>query len=140
MYKNILIAVDLSGEPEDVLKKGKELADTCKADLQVVYCLEQPVTPFGELSIPQPLLNMTQLKQEIFPHFKEVAKSVGIDAGALRIEIGHHADTILGLAEKNGMDLIVMGSQAKSGLRRLLGSTATSVLQHAKCDVLAVRI
>ena len=140
MYKSILIAVDLSGEPDEVLKKGKKVADTWGADLQVVYCLEQPVTPFGELSIPQPLLNMTQLKQEIFPHFKEVAKNAGIDAGCLRIEIGHHADTILGLAEKSSTDLIVIGSQAKSGLRRLLGSTATSVLQHAKCDVLAVRI
>ncbi|HEY9033027.1 MAG TPA: universal stress protein [Pseudomonadales bacterium] len=140
MYRQILIAVDLAGEPEPVLEKGKALAELHQADFKVVYCIDQPVTPFGELSIPQPLLNMAQLKQEIFPHFKAVASKAGVPAERLAIEIGHHADTILQTAEKRGSDLIVLGSQSRRGLRALLGSTANSVLQRATCDVLAVRL
>lgn len=140
MYHKILVAVDLAGEPESVLEKGKALADLHQAEYKVIYCIDQPVTPFGELSIPQPLLNMTQLKQEIFPHFKEVAGKAGIDATHISIEIGHHADTILKTAEDNGSDLIVLGSQSRRGLRALLGSTANAVLQRASCDVLAVRL
>ena len=38
------------------------------------------------------------------------------------------------------LDLIVIGSHGRHGLALLLGSTANSVLHHARCDVLAVRL
>lgn len=139
MYSKILIAVDLADEPEQVLKAGKELADTLSAQYHAVYCMEEPVAAFGELSVAVPVVNMTQLKHEVFPHFKEVAESCGIDSQHINIEIGHIGDAIVAKADAEGYDLIIVGSHGKKGLRLLLGSTANSVLHHAKCDVLAVR-
>jgi len=50
------------------------------------------------------------------------------------------ADSILTFAEKEGVDLIVMGSRAKTGLDRfLIGSVASKVVAHSKCSVLVVR-
>jgi universal stress protein A len=56
------------------------------------------------------------------------------------LEIGGTGHTILRLAEALGIDLILVGSHGRHGLASLLGSTARTVLNGAKCDVLAVRI
>jgi universal stress protein A len=47
---------------------------------------------------------------------------------------------IVVLAEQEGFDLIVVGSHGRHGLSLLLGSTANSVLHHAGCDVMAIRL
>lgn len=140
MYKQILIAVDLAGEAKVVLQKGKQLADEFGARYHAVYCINHPVTPFGELSIPGPMLNLIQLKHEIFAHFRQVAEEAGLDIGCISIEIGHPVDAILLKAETDKSDLIIIGSHGMHGVRVLMGSTATGVLHHAKCDVLAVRM
>lgn len=44
------------------------------------------------------------------------------------------------IAEENNVDLIVVGSHGRKGIKMLLGSTANAVLHHAGCDVLAVRL
>lgn len=47
---------------------------------------------------------------------------------------------IVEFAEKENVDLIVMGSRGRSGFRRsLLGSVALVVLSYARCPVLIVR-
>ena len=47
---------------------------------------------------------------------------------------------IVDFAEKENVDLIVMGSRWRSGFRRsLLGSVALAVLSYARCPVLIVR-
>jgi len=43
-------------------------------------------------------------------------------------------------AEREGIDLIVMGTRGKSGFKRLLlGSTASGVTTYAHCAVLIVK-
>jgi len=44
------------------------------------------------------------------------------------------------MAETQQMDLIVVGSHGRHGLALVFGSTSSSVLHGASCDVLAVRI
>lgn len=47
---------------------------------------------------------------------------------------------IVETASRTGADLIVMGSEGRSGIKRLLvGSVAESVIRHARCPVLVVR-
>jgi nucleotide-binding universal stress UspA family protein len=53
---------------------------------------------------------------------------------------GKPADVIVEMAEKNGADLIVMGSLGMSAIERvLIGSVSDRVMRHAKCPVLLVR-
>lgn len=140
MYKNILIAVDLAGSSSAVLKRGKQLAEQCGAKYHAVYCINHPVTPFGELSVPGPMLNLIQLKHEIFAHFKQLVEKVDMDSNCISIEIGHSVDTIIKKAKDNEADLIIVGTHGKHGVRLLVGSTVTGILHHAHCDVLTVRI
>jgi len=53
---------------------------------------------------------------------------------------GDSANAILHEAEKEGVELIVMGTRGLSAPERwLLGSVSTKVLQHAPCSVLVAR-
>ena len=49
-------------------------------------------------------------------------------------------DAIIDYATKNKIDLIVIGTKGRTGLKRfLMGSVAQGVVQHAHCPVLLVR-
>jgi len=68
---------------------------------------------------------------------KEMAKGVNLEALVLS---GRPANIVTGFAAKNRVDLIVVGSQGKSGLERLiLGSVAESIIRMADCMVLVVK-
>lgn len=57
-----------------------------------------------------------------------------------RILTGPVKDTIIECAREFGSDLIVMGSQGRTGINRLiLGSVAEAVLRGAPCSVQVVR-
>lgn len=59
---------------------------------------------------------------------------------ATRHEVGHAAQAIAAFAEREKVELIVMGSHGHSALTNIvLGSVATGVLAHCKVPVLIVR-
>lgn len=50
------------------------------------------------------------------------------------------ASTIVDYAESKNVDLLVIGSKGRTGLKKMLvGSTATEVLKYAHCPVIVVR-
>lgn len=54
---------------------------------------------------------------------------------------GDPATEILELAQTEGVDLIVVGSHGRTGLRRfLLGSVSNKITTHAPCSVLVVKL
>jgi len=66
------------------------------------------------------------------------AQDVHIDH---RLEEGDAAKVILNVAQETGAGLIVMGTQGRTGLPRLLlGSVAEQVLRKAPCPVLTVKL
>jgi nucleotide-binding universal stress UspA family protein len=58
-----------------------------------------------------------------------------------RLEEGDPVTQILGIAEEESCDLIVMGTQGRTGLGRILmGSVAEQVMRKATCPVLTVKM
>ena len=56
------------------------------------------------------------------------------------IENGIAADRIIHYANENDIDLIVMGTHGRTGIRRvLMGSVAETVIRNADCPVLAIK-
>jgi nucleotide-binding universal stress UspA family protein len=69
----------------------------------------------------------------------EALKAEGVAARGL-VKIGTPWQEIVRLAADEHADMIVMGTQGRSGLDRLLvGSVAERVVRHAPCPVLTVR-
>jgi len=68
------------------------------------------------------------------------AKEMGLDDATTLVPSGLPSHEIIVVAKEKSADLIVVGTHGRRGLQRLLGSTANSVINHAACDVLAVRL
>lgn len=74
-------------------------------------------------------------------HLKIIAAQIGLSHSRVmpRMQQGTAAQTLCAAAQEIGADLIVVGTQGHSGIRRFfLGSVAEEVLRQSPVDVLAV--
>ncbi|MGR9100526.1 MAG: universal stress protein [Gammaproteobacteria bacterium] len=142
IYQHILLAADYSEHGEEAAARAKELAGKFQARLSVVHVVDNlpitdaaygPIIPFD-----------TDLTEELIAAAKKklnaIADRLGVSEGGRFLELGSPKLEIIRIAEEENADLIVVGSHGRHGLALLLGSTADSLLHHAKCDVLAVRL
>ena len=139
MYKNILVGVDTSDESQLILEKADHYAQLFKARLTVVHVVDLP-TNFYEAWMEQPLIGLEQVQKTCTTRLERLTESLRTDNIQLIVESGHAVNTLIGIAEEEKIDLIILGSHSRQGLGRLIGSTANGVIHHAKCDVLAIRM
>tara|TARA_B110000967_G_scaffold190389_1_gene215071 strand:+ start:130 stop:636 length:507 start_codon:yes stop_codon:yes gene_type:complete len=161
MYKNILVAVDLEGGSEQVLAKAAELAGgscncNCDGDCSCqchhksnVFLLNVghfPVPTYagvyggGAYGGPEFYVDFNDIRENLLPNLESMATEHKLNNVSALVEFGRPTDLIVEVAERENIDLIILGSHGKHGVALLLGSTADGVLHHAQCDVLAVRI
>jgi len=135
----VLACIDLSTQAQSVLENSVELAKWKKADL-IVFTVAEDFVDFGE----GVALDLTeQIKEQAQKRLEEAGqkvKNMGITARTVMDYGSSPADSILTFAEKEGVDLIVLGSRAKTGLDRfLIGSVASKVVAHSTCSVMVLR-
>jgi universal stress protein A len=70
----------------------------------------------------------------------DIATEFGITESNVFVKMGVTADEIKEMANEKNIELIVIGTHGRSGIKLLLGSTANSVLHGVQQDVLAVRV
>jgi nucleotide-binding universal stress UspA family protein len=151
MYRNVLIATDLSECSEPALHAGIALAHTLGASVIVLY-VSQPPYGAGSWFTPMAGIEMDSVLhwtgREEAAAREQLAKSVAhASAGGtipngieLRVVSGIAHDVILGEAARLGIDLIVVGTHGRSGFRRaLLGSIAERLVRTSPVAVLTVR-
>ena len=140
-YKNILVALDVAEEAEDVLAAAKAQASDDGATISAITVVK-PITQtyggldwapstagFEEAAIKQATENITALAQKF-----------DLKMDNLHVVVGRPSVEIKRLAEDHNCDIIVIGTHGRHGLGLLLGSTANAVLHGVTCDVLAVRV
>ena len=65
----------------------------------------------------------------------DLATAEGV-ASELHAATGDPADAIVGVGDREGADLIVVGNKGMKGARRVLGSVPNTVAHRATCSVL----
>jgi universal stress protein A len=142
-YKHILVAIDLTESAELVIRKAQELMTTNQSTLTMIHTIDYlPYMGFGETALITPTYTIPN--EELIKTAKQpidiLLKKLGLENTNVVFEFGNATTEIVQYANDKGVDLIVLGSHGRHGVKLLLGSTANGVLHHATCDVLAVRI
>ena len=141
-YKHILLAIDYSAHSDYVADKAKSLADYYQAKLSIIHVLDNiamPDTNYGTVISLTEETDYDLLEAEK-TRLIEFAKRYAIEDCNQWLVWGVPNQEVVQIAKQQQADLIVLGSHGRHGLQLLLGSTASSVLHHAECDVLAVRL
>jgi nucleotide-binding universal stress UspA family protein len=141
-YERVLVATDFSNASWEALLTAQILAPQAQFHFLHVFEL------WGHGRLP-----LAGGDQEALARYHHQARAqaekmmdeflLGITPGQSERHIRHgHAPTvILSLAEELGVDLVVTGTEGRSGLPHILvGSVAEHVLREARCDVLTVRL
>lgn len=141
LYKNILLAVDLHPScDERITQRAVEMSKTYHANLSILHVVEHINAYSAAQGYPVVLEVEEQLAQSAKTTLNTLVGKYGIPPEQQIIEIGPPTWAIIEQAKKLNVDLIVIGSHGRHGIRLLLGSTANAVLHQAECDVLAVRV
>ncbi len=142
MYHKMLVLLDGSELAEVVFPYTKELAGRMDLDIILLHVYGPAVRDFA----PMHQAYIERSARTIRHQAQEVREKLGIEPGAKPLKIrgeiamGYHADEILRYAEENAVDLILMATHGRSGIKRwVMGSVADKVLQATKVPVLLVR-
>jgi nucleotide-binding universal stress UspA family protein len=144
-FSKILVAADGSEASNHAVDYGIEIARKYNSDLTALHVILSDVTLFGSV----PPAHMNEIKNEAQKYLDKIrekyykSKDNNNKQIQLRTELITSASAvggILGFAEKENIDLIVIGTRGRSGFKKLLlGSVASGVVTYAHCPVLVIK-
>lgn len=141
-YRKILIATDGSESARRATNAAIELAHLSGAKIYAASVIDRSIyssTPEDQGWEEAMYDRFRELAEEAVSYVEKTAKNAGLEVESILLE-GHPAEEIVNFAEKNGVDLIIVGSLGKSGIERfLIGSVSENVFRNAKGPVLVVR-
>jgi len=170
MLKKILVSTDGSDHAGKALALASDLAAKYGAELIILHVLlrghlpeelrrlveveglikhpaKPPVTevPMAMAMAPAQtetasLQVLNAVAEQIVENAAHVARDHGVETVQTLIEDGDAAERIIDIAERKGVDAIILGSRGLGTLKGLLlGSVSTKVAQHAHCTCITVK-
>ena len=142
-FKKIMVATDGSEEVRKAVDSAIEIAKLSDAKLYAVHVIalvSNSIIHIGnEEQIKAVKEQLTTEGKEATAYVDDAGKAANIDVESVILE-GSPADEIVDFAERNDIDLIVIGTQGKSAIQRfLIGSVTENVVRHSAKIVLVVR-
>ncbi|HEB66962.1 MAG TPA: universal stress protein [Gammaproteobacteria bacterium] len=140
-YQHVLVPLDVSDEARQVLARARDLATRYGSRLTLLHVVEPVIIDTSyDLIGPLPVEIDAPLLERGRDFLQRIAREFDLGDAKQQVELGPVKGTILEYAKENGVDLIVIGTHGRHGVKLLLGSTANAVLHGTPCDVHAVRI
>lgn len=140
LYQKILVATDGSERNMAAVDEALRIARVCRSEIVAVYVQDISAlesAPPGEMMLRDTWGVIQKEGEAALSRIRSRAE--GIDLQTKLLE-GKPSVEIVRYAIEYGADLIVIGTQGKRGLERLLlGSVAESVIRSAPCRVLVVK-
>lgn len=140
--RGILVPTDFSEAADAAKAYATVLAEAFGATLHVLHVIPDPLAMGWGVDaayLPQ-LLERTErnVRERLESVLKPEERSQF--RVQLSVETGSPVDRIIAYAEKNHIDLIVMGTQGRSTVERMwVGSVTQGVLRRASCPVVSVQ-
>ena len=135
--KHILVALDESGEPKKGLEKAIYIAKLSGAKITCVNVTVVSATLVSAVTDYQKYL--TENAQKMLDSAKESCEKQGIQF-ASEVLHGSPASKIAEFAEKQNVDLVIVGSKGLGGIKgAVLGSVPNSLVHKSTVSVLVVK-
>jgi nucleotide-binding universal stress UspA family protein len=137
--KNILCSTDFSDYSNQAVPYGIALAKKFRARLYVCHVIDlSAITAYGEI-ISYPGAQQNLIINYTHKQLKQLIGEEPIEWEPL-ITIGHAADEIVNIAKEKNVDLTIVTTHGRSGLKRLiLGSVTGRLMQTLSSPLLIVR-
>lgn len=127
----VLLAVDGSESAKKAEIAALKIAKSYNIRMAALYVVNVPST--------SEQAELIRFGEKVLDEAAEDGKKMGVEVQKI-LKLGSPADTILNVAKSLNIHTIVMGSEGKKGLKRvLLGSVAENVVRNAQCSVLVAR-
>ena len=141
LFKKLLVALDYSEASQCALKFAADLAKETGAEIICLHVIDARFTtpPPAYLSHSVGEVN-DQLRESALSRLKEIGEdsAPGLEITYI-VEVGVPGEGILAAAEQHQVDLLVLGTHGRTGLRRaLLGSQAEAVVRRSHIPVMVV--
>jgi nucleotide-binding universal stress UspA family protein len=140
----ILVPVDGSDYSMEAVKVALKYAKATKTDIHLMT-----VTPFLagldlEMSADATEKLNESMKargEEVLSNAQGILKAEGVTSSTILSSSISAADEIIGFAEKENFDLIIIGSKGLGGkaTRFMMGSVALKVVSNAPCNVYVIK-
>ena len=141
--KHILWPTDFSPEAQEALRYAEFFSRAFSADITALHVAPDfmPAMYQNSLVIQKELMKRSkQMKTQAHDKIQSLGREKKIDFGKIVVTEGSAAKKIVEEAEKEKVDLIVMGKRGQSALEKLLiGSVANHVLRHSPVPVLVTK-
>ena len=151
-FSKILIAVDGSESSMDAVDYALTIAKKASVSLIALHVMYSPagyaysdnLIGFSTSSSIEDLLE--KCKQEFQPWFDKIKEKAYKNNGKIQLKTdliltpASIVGAIIQYAEHEKVDLIVIGTRGRSGIKKmLLGSVAAGVVTYAHCPVMVVK-
>lgn len=144
--RKILFPTDFSDYSVHALTYAVSFAESCKAEIHVLHIVDEAYQYWmamgpGALPVGPPPDEMLALSQKEMEKFV-ASKLAGVKAPVTKaVLVGRPFIEIIRYARDEKIDMIVMGTHGRSGLRHaILGSVTERVVRKAPCPVLTIRL
>jgi hypothetical protein len=135
--EKLLVATDGSIFSENAIREAINLAKTCSSKLIAVSVVK--TNPEFEDLVP---LVVEKAEKEVREHLESIknrASREGVDCKIVVHRSEEPFQDIVNDAAKNKVDMVIIGTHGRTGLKRLMmGSVTAKVIGHAPCKVLVV--
>lgn len=142
--KKVILTVDGSEQAFNAVRMSHELLDLKGKEIYIISIKESPDLLPMEASLDINWLENIERQQKIHAtkainKAKSLLEKEGVQAQNEIILTGHPAQKIIEFADREKVDLIVMGARTKTDLSKLLlGSVSKRVLENVESDVLII--
>ncbi len=140
-FTKILVSIDGSEPSTNAADYAISIANIYHSELIVLHVIPSDVSLFG----PSPPPHLDELKKEAQQYLDKIVQTARMNNNSIQVESKIIASPsvvggIVNFAENEGIDLIIVGTKGRSGIKKLLlGSVASGVVTYAHCPVMVVK-
>jgi len=139
LFTRILVATDGSAMNRAAVEEALRIGRACGSPVHAVYVADPGTLESGpaDMMVGDTWDIVQREGEEALARVREMARGVLLETVLLE---GKPAEEIVKYAKEKETDLIVIGTQGKRGIQRLLlGSVAEDIIRTAPCKVLVVK-